>query len=247
VGGAIRIGCSGYYYDHWVGGFYPGGTRPGGFFDAYRERFSTVELNTTFYHFPREAQVESWAGKSGEGFVFSVKAPRLITHVKKLGGCRESLLLFLHLMKPLKAAGKLGAILFQTPPSFTCDLTALEEFVAILPPGYRYAFEFRDGSWRRDEVYAALAAREADFAFVSEHDTAPFEQCIAPFKYFRLHGLGERYASNYSEGDLEGVAKSVLRAWDGGKREVFVYFNNDYGGYAPANAKRLVELTSGGP
>jgi uncharacterized protein YecE (DUF72 family) len=247
VSGEIHIGCSGYYYDHWVGGFYPEGTRPEGFFDAYRERFSTVELNTTFYHFPREAPVESWARKSGEGFVFSVKAPRLITHMKRLRDCRENLLLFLHLMKPLKAPGKLGVILFQTPPSFTCDMTVLTEFISLLPQDYRYAFEFRDGSWYKEEVYAALAGKGVDFAYVSDKDSVPFEECIAPFKYFRMHGLGERYASNYSERDLEAVAKPVLRAWDGGKREVFAYFNNDYGGYAPENAKRLVELASGGP
>jgi uncharacterized protein YecE (DUF72 family) len=246
MGAEIHIGCSGYYYDHWVGGFYPEGTRPGGFFDLYRERFATVELNTTFYHFPRQAQVESWARKSGEGFVFSVKAPRLITHVKKLRDCRENLLLFLHLVKPLKESGKLGAILFQTPPSFACDLGALEEFVAVLPPGYRYAFEFRDPSWRREDVVSALAGKEADFASVSEKDSVPFDECIALFKYFRMHGLGERYASNYSEGDLQTLAKKALHAWDGGNREVFVYFNNDYGGYAPANAARLRELVSAG-
>ena len=246
MGAEIHVGCSGYYYDHWIGSFYPEGTKPGGFFDVYRERFTTVELNTTFYHFPREAQVDSWARKSGEGFVFSVKAPRLITHAKKLRDCRESLLLFLHLIKPLKESGKLGAILFQTPPSFAFDLEVLSEFVALLPQGYRYAFEFRDQSWRREEVAAALAGKEADFACVSERDTVPFDECIAPFKYFRMHGLGERYASNYSERDLENLAKKVLRAWEGGKREVFVYFNNDYGGYAPANAARLRELVSGG-
>jgi uncharacterized protein YecE (DUF72 family) len=156
----------------------------------------------------------------GEGFVFSVKAPRLITHVKKLRGCRENLLLFLHLIKPLKESGKLGAILFQTPPSFARDLAALEE------------------------VVAALAGKQADIASVSERGTDPFDECVAAFKYFRMHGLGERYASNYFERDLEVLAGKLLGAWDGGKREVFAYFNNDFGGYALANAARLRELVS---
>jgi uncharacterized protein YecE (DUF72 family) len=246
MSGGIHIGCSGYYYEHWIGSFYPEGTRSGDFFAFYQEKFSTVELNTTFYHFPREAQVESWNKKSREGFIFTVKAPRIITHVKKLKDCRENLLLFLHLIKPLKESSKLGAILFQTPPSFTCDIKVLEDFVSILPQGYRFACEFRNRALYREDVYGILADKGVDFASVSEKNSVPFDGCIAPFKYFRMHGVQERYASNYSEEDLKSLAGKMLQAWDGGKREVFAYFNNDYGAYAPSNAARLREIVQRG-
>jgi len=238
----IHVGCSGYYYTHWMARFYPEEVKRYQFFSYYQERFSTVELNTTFYHFPREKQVESWIDRSRDDFIFSVKAPRIITHVKQLKECEDSLILFLHLMKPLKEAGKLGVILFQTPPSFSVDMHIIEEFLTLLPRGYSYAFEFRNREYYRDEVYRILQEREMDFVAVSEPGTTPFVRSIAPFKYFRLHGTGNRYASDYSDEELIQFKEPVIDAWQNGEREVFIYFNNDYNAFAPKNATRLIEL-----
>jgi len=212
------------------------------FFFFYQERFSTVELNTTFYHFPREKQVETWVKRSREDFLFSVKAPRRITHVKRLKNCREDLLLFLHLIKPLKEARRLGAILFQTPPSLQADAKAVKSFLELLPPGYHYSFEFRNREFYREEFYSILQKKGADFAFISEPGGIPFDGAIAPFKYFRMHGPGKRYSSCYTEQQLFQLLEKIILAWNNGSRKVFVYFNNDYQAFAPLNAARLQEM-----
>jgi uncharacterized protein YecE (DUF72 family) len=212
------------------------------FFFFYQEQFSTVELNTTFYHFPREKQVETWVKRSREDFLFSVKAPRRITHVKQLNNCREDLLLFLHLIKPLRDSQKLGAILFQTPPTLRADEKRVKSFLELLPSGYSYCFEFRNRDFYREEFYSILQEKGVDFASVSELGGAPFDDSIAPFKYFRMHGPGQRYASCYTEQELGQLFEKIIKTWDKGRREVFVYFNNDYQAFAALNAIRLKEM-----
>ena len=140
----IRIGCSGYYYAHWKNRFYPEGSKNTEFFGLYQQFFDTVEINATFYHYPTERQVGTWVERSRPDFIFSFKAPRTITHYKRFVLCRGAILLFLHLIKPVKDAGKLGVILFQSPPSLRYSGEVLERFLNELPSGYRYAFEFRN-------------------------------------------------------------------------------------------------------
>jgi uncharacterized protein YecE (DUF72 family) len=236
------VGCSGYYYPHWKGTFYPAESKNQQFFSFYQERFTTVELNTTFYHFPREKQVDSWIKRSAEGFLFSVKTPRVITHTKGFRECRNELLLFLHLIKPLKESGKLGAILFQTPPSLSCEIRTLEAFLDMLPPGYCYAFEFRNSTFFREELFTLLGNRGADVVSSSRSGSVPFDRVIAPFKYFRLHGPATRSKSNYGDQELAQLARKAIRIWNNGERDLFLYFNNDYNAYAPANAMDMVRL-----
>jgi len=234
----IRVGCSGYYYAHWKGRFYPGGSKNTELFGLYQTRFDTVEINATFYHNPTARQVESWTGKSRPEFVFSFKAPRSITHYKRLLECRDELLLFLHLIKPVREAKKLGCILFQSPPSLQYSIELLERFTEELPEGYRYAFEFRNREYYCERTYSLLAERAMDFVWVSDPDRLPFERLIAPFKYIRLHGEGSRYASQYSREALFVLAEKIRKM----DADVYCYFNNDYNAYAPHDALNLIHL-----
>jgi uncharacterized protein YecE (DUF72 family) len=234
----IRIGCSGYYYAHWKEKFYPEGTKSSEFFSVYQQYFDTVEVNATFYHNPTQRQVGSWIEKSKPGFVFSFKAPRTITHYKKFIECRNELLLFLRLITPVKEADKLGVILFQSPPSLKCSEDELDGFLHELPPGYSYAFEFRNREYYRKEIYDLLQGKGADFVWVSDPSQKPFEKLIAPFKYMRMHGSGARYASDYSEEELHTIAGKIGSL----ETDVYCYFNNDYNAYAPHNALRLIQI-----
>lgn len=238
----IHIGCSGFCYKHWIGLFYPVNCKTTQFFRVYQEYFNTVEVNSTFYHYPTSKQIDSWILKSKDPFIFTFKAPRLITHRKRLEDCEDSLLLFLHLISPLKENKKLGAILFQTPATLNFNLTVLERFLDILPHGYRYAFEFRNRKFYNEDVYSMFRKKNVDFAYISEAGEVPYDKVIALFKYFRLHGVGVRYASNYSEYYLYALAEKIKYAMQNRASEVYVYFNNDYNAYAPHNALRLIQI-----
>jgi uncharacterized protein YecE (DUF72 family) len=235
---SIHIGCSGYYYDHWKGIFYPSDAKSREFFEYYQEKLFTVEINSTFYHNPTEKQVQSWLQRSKSGFCFSIKVPRFITHKKRFQDCRDPLLLFLHLIVPIRESGKLGVILFQSPPSLQFNIGILESFLNELPSGYRYAFEFRNREYYTDDIYEVLSNREIDFVWVSDPKGDAFEDVIAPFKYIRLHGIRERYTSNYSDEELRELAGKIKAIG----KDVYVYFNNDYNAYAPHNALRLIEI-----
>ncbi len=238
----IHIGCSGYYYKHWMGLFYPETAKSYQFFTFYQKYFHTVEINSTFYHYPTEKQIQSWLNRSPDKFIFTIKAPRLITHMKRLNNCKDELSLFFRLIKPLEQEKKLGVILFQTPASLSFDIGLLDEFTDVLPPEYRYSFEFRNREYYNKDIYDVLSRRKMDFAYVSESTGKPFKDIVAPFKYFRMHGSGTRYSSNYSDDELHDLADKIIRSSNNGKNEVFVYFNNDYKAYAPKNALRLIEM-----
>jgi uncharacterized protein YecE (DUF72 family) len=236
--GTVHIGCSGYYYGHWKGNFYPPDAKSHKFFELYQEKFNTAEINSTFYHNPTEKQVLSWLERSKPGFCFSIKAPRFITHRKRFQDCKDPLLLFLHLIAPIRESDKLGAILFQSPPSLQFDMDVLKGFLNELPSGYRYTFEFRNREFYTEDVYKELASREMDFVWVSDPKGQAFEDVIAPFKYIRMHGSGERYSSNYSEDELRELARKIKAI----EQDMYVYFNNDYNAYAPNNALQLIQL-----
>ena len=238
----IRIGCSGYYYKHWIGRFYPENTRSYNFFDEYIKSFDTVELNSTFYHYPTEKQVATWIKKSPDGFLFSVKMPRLITHKKMLNDCESDILLFLHLIKPLKIEKKLGAILVQTPKTLKYDEKLLQDFIELLPRGYMYTFEFRNFDYYNETVYEILKARGMDMAYISGMNYRSYNGLLGDFKYYRMHGVKVRYASDYTDDELKILAKDIETVLAGGAKIVFVYFNNDYNAYAPKNAMRLKEI-----
>jgi uncharacterized protein YecE (DUF72 family) len=246
LSGAARVlvGTSGWSYKHWRGVFYPERLPARDWLRFYARRFATVELNTSFYRTPRAASFAQWRGAAGPGFVFAVKANRYITHTKRLRAPAEPVARELRTVDQLGDA--LGPILLQLPPNLERDLGRLDGLLAALPTGPRFAVEFRHPSWHDPEVERRL--REHGVA-VCLHDwrgqpwppeaveAGPGEN-PASFVYLRLHGPTGSYTGRYGERALERWA-GRCRDWCAAGRDVYVYFNNDAGGAAVADASTL--------
>ena len=238
----VHIGTSGFYYDHWIGRCYPDGSPKKALLPLYAAAFATVEINSTFYHFPRTGTLEHWLEVTPEDFCFSLKAHRGITHLHRLDHAGDALHAFMHQIRPLRP--KLGVILFQLPPSRERDLPMLEAFLSELPPGYRYAFEFRHGSWIDDALFDLLRGYGAAFCINDfEGEMTP---CVATAEhaYIRMHGPRGHYRGRYDTGALQRLAAEIRTLHDAG-RELFGYFNNDMEGFAWENALELGALLEG--
>jgi uncharacterized protein YecE (DUF72 family) len=239
--GRIYIGTSGWHYQHWVGPFYPRGTRPEAFLAHYARSFSTAEVNNTFYRLPGPETLATWHDRTPRGFTFACKASRYITHMKKLRDPEMSCRRFLEAVEVL--ADKLGPILFQLPPRWRVDLGRLEAFLAALPRR-RFAFEFRDQSWFAPEVYRLLSQYDAAFCIYELAGRRAPVEVTSGFVYLRLHGPGGAYQGRYDDRALTTWAARVLM-WRKAGRDVYCYFDNDERGYAAQNARRLIELIEG--
>ena len=235
----IHIGTSGWSYKHWRGTFYPENIKVKDHFRYYREHFNTVEINNTFYRLPKKETFMQWKTQVAEDFVFIIKASRYITHMKKLHDPEESTSLFLDHARLL--GKKLGAILFQLPPSLKADVGLLEKFIAQLPEVHRYVFEFRHPSWYDDAVYDLLNKYNCAFCIYELDGHQSPVVATADFVYVRLHGPGRKYQGSYSDAALQSWA-ALCKGWAKSK-DVFVYFDNDEKGYAAFNALKLKELT----
>lgn len=238
----VRIGTSGWHYDHWIGEVYPDHLDRCELLEYYSDLFGTVEINNSFYSMPSAETLRSWSGTVPNGFVFSMKASRYITHMKKLTDPEEPVGRFLERADVLDY--RLGPILFQLPPRWRCNPTRLAEFLQILPEDRRYAMEFRDESWFCGEVYSLLEKHGVAFCIYQLAGQQSPREITADFVYVRLHGPGEAYRGSYSDRDLQGWAGAVS-SWDGGARDVFLYFDNDERGYAARDALRLKEMLEG--
>ena len=159
--GSVRIGCSGWIYRHWRGAFYPEKMAQRLWFAHYAGTFGTVELNTSFYHLPKAETFEKWHAQAPRGFRYAVKAPRFITHMKKLKDCAEPIAEFIS--RARKLDGSLGPLLYQLPPRWSCNPQRLDDFVALLPADLVHVFEFREKSWLTEEMLALLDARGVSF------------------------------------------------------------------------------------
>ncbi len=240
----IHIGTSGWSYDHWTGVLYPHGARPADRLGLYTRRFETVELNSSFYHWPRAATFAGWRRRVPDGFQFSVKAPRGLTHAKKLYAPEawvERIAAGWH-----ELGDKRGVLLVQLAPDHVRDDARLEYFLGLLPAWVRTAVEFRHPSWLDDEVFARLEHHEVAYCVMSGADLPCVLRATAPFVYVRLHGPDHDhlYAGSYSDADLRWWA-ARLREWDAAGRAVFAYFNNDGEGHAVRNAITLRDLLAG--
>ena len=228
----ILAGASGYSFKEWRGTFYPEKMKPEEMLPFYSARLPTVEINNTFYRFPRANVLEDWARATPAGFKFSIKAPRRITHIGRLKpeSVTDSIGFLYGNMGPL--GEKRGPVLFQLPPNMKKDLARLEGFLALLPADHRAAFEFRNDSWFSDGVYAALKAKGASLCFSEREDNAPPPLVeTAPWGYVRLR------LEEYTEGDLEQWAKRLAAT---GWKETFVYFMHEP--TAPAYAASLMRF-----
>ena len=231
-----HIGCSGFYYNHWKGLFYPEDLPKSKWFDFYKERFNTLELNVTFYRFPKLSTFESWYKKSPPHFSFAVKAPRLITHYKQFHDTAEIMAGYYEIIKEgLK--DKLGAVLFQLPPRADYNEERLERIIETLDNSIPNVVEFRHASWWNQGVYDRLGKNKITFCGIS-HPTLP-EDIVqnTSLLYYRFHGSPELYKSKYSPQKLSSFIQKVNA--NNHLKNAFVYFNNDIGGSAIENAVYL--------
>jgi len=234
--GDIRIGTSGWYYNHWIDRFYPSGLHKSKWFEYYAKSFDTVEINNTFYHLPKVKSVQRWYELAPKGFVYTVKANRYITHIKKLKDTSEPLERFFEIAGLLK--GKLGPILYQLPPSLHKDLDLLKGFIKLLPKRSLSVFEFRHKSWYDEDTFKLLDEFGAAFCI---HDLGGLETprvITGDVIYIRFHGPTGRYAGNYTKKTLQDWS-NWIKDNKSSVRAVYAYFNNDYNAYAVNNARTL--------
>lgn len=229
----MLAGTTGYSYKEWVGHFYPAKLPADAMLRYYAERFPTVEINNTFYRMPAEAVLTRWAQQVPDGFAFTLKAPRRITHIKRLKEVESSVTEFTRRASLL--GDKLGLLFFQLPPFMKKDVPRLKDLFAALPHGLRAVVEFRNPTWRDDEVYETLRAC-AGILCVSQTDESetPF-LCTSDIAYLRLR------RSHYDEADLRGwidrIAAQPLSA-------AYIYFKHEEEALATRFATHFAQLWS---
>ena len=241
----VRIGCSGWSYDDWRGGLYPDGLPQRRRLERYAEVFDTVEVNATFYRLPKESTVERWAEQVPAEFRFAIKASRYLTHMKRLHEIADAVARFWEPLEPLRRRHRLGPVLWQLPENFHRDDDLLASALAELPRA-EHCFEFRHPSWFAAPVRELLAEHGASLA-IGDDKRRPLPEAkpVGELAYLRLHFGHRGRGGNYSEAELD-VWRRRIAAWRS-HRPVFVYLNNDWKGYAPANARYLLRgLTEGG-
>jgi uncharacterized protein YecE (DUF72 family) len=234
-----HIGCSGFYYKHWKEIFYPKGVPQRLWFEYYSEHFNTLELNVTFYRFPELAVFKGWYERSSPDFSFSVKAPRLVTHFKKMNQCEELLTNFYNrVSEGLKE--KTGCVLFQFPPKFDYTTARLDKIINNLNPQFPNVVEFRNSSWWNEEVYRTLGENNITFSGMS-HPKLP-ETIVqnTPMLYYRMHGVPHLYSSPYSLDYLKNMVATIQSSKK--IKQAFIYFNNDIGGNAVKNAEEMIAI-----
>ncbi len=233
----VHVGCSGWNYRDWRGEEYPPGLPAREWLPFYARHFATVEVNATFYRLARREAVAHWVEQTPAEFVFAVKASRYLTHIRRLRDIGEGTARFYEGIEPLREAGRLGPVLWQLPENFHRDEQRLAQALRMLPAG-RHAFEFRHPSWFTGRVCELL--REHGVALVyGDHPARRFQSCAAtaPWRYVRFHYGARGRRGNYSPRELERWAQTIDRWRREG--EVYAYFNNDWEGFAPRNARLL--------
>lgn len=237
----IRIGTSGWQYRHWRKSFYPEKLRRADWLAHYATVFDTVEVNASFYKLPDASDIHRWCESTPGDFRFSVKAPRAITHFKKLKNC-ESLLRAL-IGRIAAFDERLGPVLFQLPPRWRCNPRRLDDFLSLLPDDGCFAFEFRDPSWHREEIYAMLGEHQAAFCIFDLDGQVSALETPSHFVYVRLHGPRSAYVGNYRAPALRTWAGRAL-GWQRENRDVYIYFDNDARAYSARNARRMQRMMS---
>jgi len=231
----ILVGTSGYNYPEWKGSFYPADLPTAKMLPYYASKFPTVEINYSFYRMPTSKIVAGWAAQVPDGFRFTLKAPKRITHDKRLRAAEvaDSLQAFVSVAGEL--GPRLGALLFQLPPNFKKDLTLLSEFLSLLPPRVTAAFEFRNDSWLSDDVYDALRARNIALCIADREKRQTPTLTTADYAYFRLRDEG------YQDADIERWAAAAKES--GAKcSDVFVYFKHEDEGKGAAFGQHMLRL-----
>ena len=241
----IRVGCSGWSYEDWVGPFYPENTKPKDFLRLYSSVFNAVEIDSSFYRIPNQFMISQWKKNTPDDFIFCPKFPKKITHDLKLQNVSSTLSFF---YKTLAGLGdKLGPLIVQLPPSFKYEkgMPVLRDFVSELKSGFRRAIEFRHKSWFRDDVYKLLESKNVSFCWsITQYVETP-HKLTSDFVYTRM--VGERDITRFNEiqkdrtqqmEEMSNAVKDVVGSID----DAFIFFNNHFAGFGPESVNEFRRL-----
>ena len=231
---SLYVGTSGYSYKEWKGSFYPEKIAPGEMLSYYASRLHAVELNNTFYRLPQKSMIENWKSQVPESFRFSVKAPRLITHFRRLKDAGPETRLMLATIATFE--DRLGAVIFRLPEDMKKDLKRLETFLKLLPADTPAVFDFRHPTWFDDEVVALLRSQERVLC-VSDIEELPESYTFktADWGYVRLRRV------KYTKAELVKWTKRIkTHNW----RDTYVFFKHEDEGTGPKLAAQFVELSA---
>jgi uncharacterized protein YecE (DUF72 family) len=236
----IHVGCSGWNYRDWRERVYPKGLPASRWLSHYATLFDTVEVNNTFYRLARPKAVEAWVRETPDDFVFAVKASQYLTHMKRLRDIDTGVGRFYEAIAPLASSPKMGPVLWQLPERDELDIDRLATALDGLPPG-RHCFEFRHPSWFCEPVLELLRWHGVALA-IGDHPQRPWQPwtLTTDWGFVRFHYGHRGRRGNYSESELREIAPRLQGLAEGG--ELFVYFNNDWEGFAVQNALRLKAL-----
>jgi uncharacterized protein YecE (DUF72 family) len=227
------VGVSGFSYPGWKGNFYPRDLKSEDFLSFYSKKLNSVEINSSFYAPPSSAMIKSWSSKTQDGFKFSMKAPRQITHILKLGkGAADSAQRLDGTLELL--AAKRGPVLFQLPPFLRQDLKLLETFLGETSAFKQRVFEFRHDSWMNDPTYKLLKKNDVGFCIAETEDMKPVLKVIGDISYYRLRN------EQYDDNSIDAWSKKIKELSKDSK-EVYVYLRHDETGNNASMALRLVE------
>jgi uncharacterized protein YecE (DUF72 family) len=235
----LYAGTSGFAYAAWKPGFYPAKLASKQFLNHYASRLNCVEINYTFRRLPSASTLEGWIAATPPGFVFAVKANQRITHIARLKNAGEATELFFRMIDPLRTSRRLGPVLFQLPPNLKCDVALLRDYLALLPEGMRYAFEFRNESWLAEPVYAELRARNISLCVAESERLEVPEVITADFVYYRLR------KPDYTEADVDAFAARAKELLAGG-RDLYLMFKHEETPEGALNAETLLSKASAG-
>jgi uncharacterized protein YecE (DUF72 family) len=216
----LFAGTSGFSYPAWKPDFYPKNVPAKGFLEHYATRLNSVEANYTFRRLVSASVLEGWLKATPPGFAFACKAHMTLTHILKMKDAESFTEVFLKSLEPLRAARRLGPVLFQFPPSFKCDIGRLDGYLPLLPNDIRFAFEFRHESWLTDEVFGRLVKHNIALCLAESERLEIPKVLTADFTYFRLR------KGDYSEAAREEITTQVKELLADG-RDVYVYFKHE--------------------
>jgi uncharacterized protein YecE (DUF72 family) len=238
--GRIRVGTSGWVYKDWRGRFYPAELPTSDWFTFFSQNFDTVEINNTFYRRVPDTVFAAWKAQAPPGFLYAVKASRVLTHRKKLIDAADSLP---GILEPARLLGRhLGPVLYQLPPRWHVNVERLRAFLAVLPTGFRHVVEFRDPTWYSPAVRDLLEEHGVGFCIHDLKGERTPTWATGAIAYVRFHGpTTAAYRGRFGRARLRPWA-DMLREIAASGREVFAYFNNDIGGAALDDARDLLDL-----
>lgn len=239
----VRVGTSGWSYNHWVGALYSPGTPAARRLARYIEVFDTVELNASFYRWPKDSTFAGWRAQLPAGFTMSVKAHRGLTHYRRLSSPEPWIERFERCWQLL--GDRHGVLLVQLHPEQQRDDARLDFFLDRMPASVRVAVELRHPSWNDPAVFQLLERRRVAYVVMSGGGLVCIPRATTDFVYIRMHGPDQEviYSGSYSDDELRRWADRISQ-WDDDSRDVWMYFNNDLGGHAVRNALALRELLS---